>query len=212
MARAKVARKSTAIDMTAMCDVAFLLLTFFILSAKQKVPDPVHADTPASSAIIQVPETDFAIITVGKDPAGVTKVFYTIEGDDLRKETLEAMATEYKLGAFTPDQVNRFVHTDNFGVPLAQMPQFLSLPPAELKAYTQPGMQVDTTETNDLAKWVLQTRKADQALRNVALKVAIKADREELYPVVQTIIKSLQKQKQNKFSLITSSLATAPKK
>jgi len=33
MPRVKVARKSTAIDMTAMCDVAFLLLTFFILTA-----------------------------------------------------------------------------------------------------------------------------------------------------------------------------------
>jgi biopolymer transport protein ExbD len=36
MARIKVPRKSTAIDMTAMCDVAFLLLTFFILTAKAK--------------------------------------------------------------------------------------------------------------------------------------------------------------------------------
>ena len=40
MPRVKVARKSTAIDMTAMCDVAFLLLTFFILSAKPKTSGP----------------------------------------------------------------------------------------------------------------------------------------------------------------------------
>jgi biopolymer transport protein ExbD len=43
MPRVKVARKSTATDMTAMCDVAFLLLTFFILTAKPKTPDPVPA-------------------------------------------------------------------------------------------------------------------------------------------------------------------------
>jgi len=70
MARAKVARKSTAIDMTAMCDVAFLLLTFFILSAKTKVPDPVKAEVPAATVdLIKIPETDFAIITVGQGKA-----------------------------------------------------------------------------------------------------------------------------------------------
>ena len=36
MARAKIPRKSTNIDMTAMCDVAFLLLSFFILATKFK--------------------------------------------------------------------------------------------------------------------------------------------------------------------------------
>ncbi len=36
MARAKIKRGSTSIDMTPMCDVAFLLLTFFILAAKFK--------------------------------------------------------------------------------------------------------------------------------------------------------------------------------
>ncbi len=36
MARPKIARKSTAVDMTAMCDVAFLLLSFFILTTKSK--------------------------------------------------------------------------------------------------------------------------------------------------------------------------------
>jgi len=210
MSRVKVARKSTAIDMTAMCDVAFLLLTFFILSAKPKVPEPVKADTPASSAVVKIPETDYAIITVGKEN-GVDKVFYTIEGDDVRKGTLEAMATEYKM-SFTPDQINKFVHTENFGVPLAQMPQFLSLTTEQLQGFKQPGIPVDTTETNDLAKWVLQSRKANAALHNKDIRIAIKSDKQEQYPVIQTIIKSLQKQKVNKFSLITSSLATAPKK
>ena len=36
MARAKIKRGSTTVDMTAMCDVAFLLLTFFILATKFK--------------------------------------------------------------------------------------------------------------------------------------------------------------------------------
>ncbi|MFM7710399.1 MAG: biopolymer transporter ExbD, partial [Ferruginibacter sp.] len=34
MPKIKIPRKSTNIDMTAMCDVAFLLLSFFILATK----------------------------------------------------------------------------------------------------------------------------------------------------------------------------------
>ncbi|MEY4291989.1 MAG: hypothetical protein RIQ61_366, partial [Bacteroidota bacterium] len=32
MPKVKIPRKSTVVDMTAMCDVAFLLLTFFMLA------------------------------------------------------------------------------------------------------------------------------------------------------------------------------------
>ena len=203
MPRVKVARKSTAIDMTAMCDVAFLLLTFFILSAKPKVPDPVKAVVPASTAIMQIPETDFAIITVGEG-----KAFYSIEGDDLRRATLETMSAEYKI-AFTKDQINKFVHTENFGVPLNVLPQYLDFTSDQRRKYVQPGIHVDTTKENELANWVLQTRKADQALRNVELRIAIKADAHQDYPIVGEIIKTLQKQHVDKFSLITSAKTVA---
>jgi len=210
MPRVKVARKSTATDMTAMCDVAFLLLTFFILSAKPKVADPVKADTPTSTAIVQIPETDFAIITVGQEN-GKDKVFYSIEGDDVRRGTLEAMSETYGV-KFTPAQIGNFVRLENFGVPFTAMPQLLDMTQTQLTGFKQPGIPVDTTENNDLAKWVLQSRKANAALHNKDLRIAIKSDKDELYPVVETIIKSLQKQKVDKFSLITSSLRTAPKK
>jgi len=210
MPRVKIARKSTATDMTAMCDVAFLLLTFFILSAKPKTQDPVKADTPASTAIDQIPETDYAIITVGNDK-GVDKVFYTIEGDDIRKATIEQMSKDYGV-PFTPDEVATFAHTESFGVPLAKLPGFLSLSSSDKSKYVQEGLPVDTNKTNDLANWVLVSRKANAALHNLDLKIAIRGDKQEEYPVIEKIIKSLQKQGVNKFSLITSSLATAPKK
>jgi len=198
MARAKVTRKSTAIDMTAMCDVAFLLLTFFILSAKPKVESPVRAEVPASIAKEAIPETDFAIITVGQG-----KVFFTIEGDDVRRETIKAMSDAYKV-PFTPEQINTFVHTEAFGVPLSTLPAFLSLNGADKSAYKQPGMPVDTTENNDLSHWVLQARKANALLHSKDLRVAIKGDSQEEYPTVRKIIMTLQKQHVDKFSLITS--------
>jgi biopolymer transport protein ExbD len=203
MPRVKVARKSTAIDMTAMCDVAFLLLTFFILSAKPKTSDPVKAEVPASIAKTAIPENDFAIITVGDD-----KVFYSIEGDDVRRETIKAMMDTYKV-PFTPEQINTFVHTESFGVPLNLLPAFLSLPPAERTAYKQTGMFVDTTENNDLSHWVLQTRKANALLHSKELQVAIKGDSKEQYPVIDKVIQTLQRQHLDKFSLITSPKAVS---
>ena len=205
MSRAKVTRKSTAIDMTAMCDVAFLLLTFFILSAKPKVADPVKAQVPSATAeLTSIPETDFAIITVGEG-----KAFFSIEGDDVRRGTLEAMSTTYSV-KFTPEQAKAFAHTDNFGVPLNVLPQFLDFTAAQVAAYKQPGIPFDTTENNELAKWVLQARKANAGLHNKEIQIAIKADAQTDYPVVNTIIKSLGKQKLDKFQLITSA-KLAPK-
>jgi biopolymer transport protein ExbD len=198
MSRVKVARKSTAIDMTAMCDVAFLLLTFFILSAKPKTEDPVQAEVPASIAKEAIPETDYAIITVGQG-----KTFFTIEGDDVRRETIKAMMDTYKV-PFTPAQINKFVHTESFGVPLATLPAFLDLSDADRTTYKQPGIPVDTTENNDLSHWVLQTRKANALLHNKDLRVAIKGDSREEYPTIKKIIVTLQKQHVDKFSLITS--------
>ncbi|MFD0751707.1 ExbD/TolR family protein [Mucilaginibacter calamicampi] len=198
MPRAKVKRKSTAIDMTAMCDVAFLLLTFFILSAKPKTQDPITANPPAATSEVKLPETDFAAIIVGQG-----KVFYSIEGQDLRMEALKSMGEKYGV-TFTPEEVVAFSNTESFGVPIKQLKQLLAVPVADRADVQQPGIPVDTTDNNELFHWVKETRKADAALHNVVLTVAIKGDSKEEYPKIADIIKTLQKQEQNKFSLITS--------
>jgi biopolymer transport protein ExbD len=204
MPRVKVPRKSTAIDMTAMCDVAFLLLTFFILSAKPKTQDPIQAIVPAATAEVVLPETDFAMILIGQG-----KAFYSIAGPELRMETLKLMGEKNGI-TFTPEEIAAFANTESFGVDIRQLKQLLAVPPADRGSYAQPGIPVDTTNTNQLYDWVFQTRTADKILNNVELKVAIKGDSKEEYPTIAKVIKTLQKQQVNKFSLITS-LKTAQK-
>jgi biopolymer transport protein ExbD len=51
--------------MTAMCDVAFLLLTFFVMTST-KIPEALPVDTPSSTVQTKLPETDLATLTVGK--------------------------------------------------------------------------------------------------------------------------------------------------
>jgi biopolymer transport protein ExbD len=53
--------------MTPMVDVAFLLLTFFMLTTQFKAPEDVQIILPVSHSAFKLPESDVMIITVEKD-------------------------------------------------------------------------------------------------------------------------------------------------
>ena len=93
MGKIKVKRNSTTIDMTAMCDVSFLLLTFFILTATARQPEPMPVDMPASTVQIKVPDTDLGIITVGDGG----KLFFSVTGPNVRMNMLDRMAEQYGM-------------------------------------------------------------------------------------------------------------------
>jgi len=198
MARIKIPRKSTAIDMTAMCDVAFLLLTFFILTAKLRQEDPLRVDVPGASVKLNIPDVDMATITVGHG-----KVFFGVEGTDIRKSLLEEMGKKYSI-SFTPDEQAKFAVIPTFGVPMNLLKQYINLSTDEKKKYAQPGIPVDTTTNSELFNWIYQARIVTKNLHNKELRFAIKGDSHEQYPEIQKIIDVLQKQAINKFSLITA--------
>jgi biopolymer transport protein ExbD len=200
MPRIKVPRKSTAIDMTAMCDVAFLLLTFFILTAKPKVEDPVPVDTPKSATEVTLPESGVALITVGKG-----KTFLTLDGPEMRKQTLLQMGSKYNIG-FTPSEVKQFQNLDAIGVPVQSIKQFLALDPEQRKAFLASpngGIPTDSV-SNEMFNWIRESRVVEKNISGKELRFSIKGDSNEEYPTMQRLIAILQKQKVNKFSLITS--------
>jgi biopolymer transport protein ExbD len=205
MPRVKVARKSTAIDMTAMCDVAFLLLTFFILTAKPKIDDPSHAEVPPSSNMAPVADQNMMTVSIGQD-----KLFFSVTEQDVRGGALKAMGEKYGV-TFTPEETQRFSLTQVFGVPMKSLKSFLDTPPDQLKNFKQEGIQADTTNNNELFNWIYTSRQAEKALHDKDLQMSIKGDSKEEYPQINLIISCLEKQKLFKFNLITS-LKTAPKK
>ena len=198
MPRAKVQRKSTAIDMTAMCDVSFLLLTYFILTATAKQPDPLDVKIPTSTYKIKVPEKDITLLTIGKG-----QVFFETAGPEIRINTLEKIGAQYKID-FTPEEKKRFSVIGSFGVPIQSLKQFIMMDAAKRKSSgLETGIPTDSTN-NQLQDWVLQSRLAIAELHNEPMRVSIKGDAGEGYPEIKKIIDILQKQKINKFSLITT--------
>ncbi len=197
MPRVKVPRKSTAIDMTAMCDVSFLLLTFFILTATARQPEPLPVDTPSSTVTIKLPDSDISTITVGQG-----KIVFGVVGQDVRMRTLDKMAEKYSL-TFTPQEKKRFAVIEGIGVPMSNLKQFINMSADERLKVKIPGVPADSAD-NQLNNWILQARYANKELHNKELKFAIKGDAKEDYPAVSKVIDIFQEQNINKFSLITA--------
>lgn len=180
--------------MTAMSDVTVLLLTFFMLTSTFIQKEPIQVSTPASVMEIKIPETDILQILVDNDG----KVFMSMDKQEDRVAVLEKMGEEYGI-TFTPEEVNKFRLAPSFGVPIGQMRAFLALPEDEqdkiLKDY---GIPTDSTD-NQLKSWVKNAR-----LQNRELRIAIKADQATPYPIINTIMTSLQDIRENRYNLITT--------
>lgn len=192
MPKVKVKRKPPHIDMTAMTDVAFLLLTFFMLTTKFKPDEPFVVDPPSSVSDYKLPESNVIQISVN----GEGKVFFSTDQGS-RRSTLEKIAKQYNV-TFSEDEYKKFTLVENFGVPVNQLKQFLDLKPADRAKVNQPGIPTDSTN-NELSNWILFARQSNpQAI------VAIKGDGNADYPIMKDIIATLQDRKVNRFNLITN--------
>lgn len=183
-------------DMTAMCDVAFLLLTFFILTATAKAPEVIPVDMPQSTVQTKLPTDNLATITIGKG-----KVFFDLKGREVRKRTLELMGQKYEM-EFSDDDTNKFALMDNFGVPLQNLKQILDMTGADRAKAGQPGIPKDSLD-NQLKEWLLKARRANIDINGKELEIAIKGDAKEEYATIKQVMDILQDQKINNFSLVT---------
>lgn len=193
----KSSKKATSIDMTAMCDVAFLLLTFFILTATAKIPEAFPVDTPSSTVQTKLPETDLATLTIG----GKGKVFFDLKGREVRTRTLELMGQKYGV-EFTDEEKSKFSLMEGIGVPIESLKQLIAMKTADRSKAGQPGVPKDSLN-NQLAEWVQKARIANIELNDKELQIAIKGDAKEEYPSIRKVMDILQDQKINSFSLVT---------
>lgn len=194
MPKVKIARKSIVVDMTAMCDVAFLLLTFFMLTSNFTRKEATTVNTPSSISEIKIPERNILLILV--DAKG--KLFFGIDGQENRIALLEKMGALYNI-SFTPAELKEFSLINSFGLSIGQMKSYLALKPEEREALgTENGIPCDAAD-NQLKNWVSATRSISKEYR-----IAIKADQSTAYPVIKRLMDTLQELNENRYNLVTT--------
>jgi biopolymer transport protein ExbD len=207
MPSVKIPRKSTATDMTPFVDVAFLILSFFMLATKFKPPEPVEITTPKSVSSDKLKEQDALLIEIDKNG----RVFFTVNvqrssDEGLKKDVIRAVNSARKLG-LTEAEINSFGKNTTVGVPFTQVKSLLDMSDQDRLKAKQPGIPVMDTLNNELTTWVAN---AITVFQGHKLNYMIKGDNAAKYPTFKGVIDALRKNEINKYQLITDPESVPP--
>lgn len=193
MGRAKLPRKSTSIDMTAMCDVAFLLLSFFILTTKFKPSEAIAVTIPKSVAAKVAPAKDIVEVIIDKDG----KVFLTMDDETIKETIANTLNTTKNLGI----DVRAFKTAQFIGAPFSSLGSFLKLPEDQRKGNLLPGIPVKDSTNNELTQWMTLVRDAYQGKKP---NILLKGDNLAKYPAFKSVITAFKANDFLKFQMVTS--------
>lgn len=192
-------KKSTDTDMTPFVDIAFLILTFFIMATKFKPPEPVEITTPSSVLSQKLPESNALMIIIDSS----NRVFFSILSEkdkDKFDAVIQGINTERKLDLSNEEMAN-FKKTFAVGVPFGNLKQFLALDEKEQAALNQPGIPVLDTLNNELIWWIAETKKA---FAGEPLNYLIKGDAKSKYPTFEAVVSALKRNDEFKYNLVTA--------
>jgi biopolymer transport protein ExbD len=190
--------------MTAMCDVAFLLLSFFILTTKFKAPDVLDVTTPKSVSTKAVEAKNVVLITMDKEG----KVYFQVsdENPDEKAEVID-LVDQLKSLSLSAQEKAAFRKTGSFiGVPFSKLKSYLNLTPDQIKNYKADGIPVDSAN-NEMVEWM---RAAATAFQGKKMTLLVKGDNDAKYPSFKGIIDALKKNEIFKFSMITDPEGVPP--
>src|SRR5574337_70444 len=209
MPKIKVPRSSPSLDMTPMVDLAFLLVTFFMLTATMRAPEPVIVDTPSSISDLVLPKN---VLLVTVDTGG--RVFLNMENQEVRQNMLKRMMNKFPAVHFSDKQIETFGKMQSFGVPFDSLPGYIDASTDERKQMDDrsKGIPIDTAHigTDQLSYWVNFARVEEETWRlnhpdvkQEPLRIAVKADGQAQYKKIDVIIRVFKKQDVYSFNLIT---------
>ncbi|MEI8134558.1 MAG: biopolymer transporter ExbD [bacterium] len=176
MSKAKLKRHGFRIDMTPMVDVGFLLLTFFMLTAKFKSQkDNVEIKLPVAQAdTAKLPDANIVVVTIGlstvTNPTDVpdTIIYFSVANEKDRAAIYKPMGlTDPKSGA----------------------------PLDDLEATKIQQVIVSKSKLESVvkaARW-----------QNQVLRYAINADKRLSYGYIDDVMRTLQKNGATRFNLVT---------
>lgn len=229
MGKVKVKKQDPRIDMTAMSDVTVLLLTFFMLTSTFLQEEPVKVITPASVSDYAVPEQKLITVLVSQNEHdGHGQVYMEIVGaskkddadsafttENVKKQVLQIMAQKHNI-QFSAQNYADFAKLNAFGHPIKDLKAWLDLPVNERAEALKksPGIPINMTtyggDLTEFQEWIRacaevfsQREDATEDIRS-GKAIAIKADANTPYRMVEIVMNNLQSIKRNKFTLMTS--------
>lgn len=185
--------------MTAMCDVAFLLLTFFILATKQKPPEVLAVSPPTSVSSKAAPDKSILITMTAEG-----KVFLTL-GDDTKKNDIIDDFNKIKGLNLTAAELDKLKKSEFIGLPTNKLKSALSsgtvIPPNKMD-----GIPIDSTN-NELADWMRSVTNAYKGTDQKQLEkmLLVKGDNSALYPIFKQVKQAFKKNQIYKFRIVTNS-------
>ena len=198
MPKVKLPRKSTTIDMTAMCDVAFLLLSFFILATKQKPPEVLTVSPPNSVSAKAAPDKSI-LITLTKDG----KAFIML-GDETKKADILNNINLTKGLNLSAGEMKKWTKEPFIGLPLNQIKSSLDRA-VEIPASQLPGIPTDSSN-NEMVDWMKSVTNvyAGTDQRKLQEMLLVKGDNAALYPAFKSIKEAFKKNEIFKFRIVTN--------
>ena len=197
--------------MTPMVDLAFLLVTFFMLTAKFRNMEPIKADPPYSVSLTQLPEK-VMLITI--DTLG--RAYFDISGRTVREKLVTRMMARYPQMQLNVEQVESFSKMGTFGMPVELLGQYINAEDDMKEAMDKAGKGIPLDSLNNqLGTWIQEGYYAfvedateqgltKEQLKEDGLRYAIKADANTEYEKIEKVIDVFRDKQIFQFNMVTS--------
>ena len=217
MPKIKMPKGTPSIDMTPMVDLAFLLVTFFMLTASFRNAEPVTVETPSSISDKIIPE-NILMVTLDKDG----RVFFNLSDAEARKEMLNNMLQKYKIG-LSEEKVEEFSFMSTFGCNMQELPAYMNTEAAKRASFPTQGIPTDSTK-NELLDWLsfaaeaagntgrtafeeAKLKGAEPKMEDFKPKFILRVDSKTLYKDAQVVIDVFRELNLNNLNFVTSAEA-----
>lgn len=215
MPKIKVPKSSPSIDMTPMVDLAFLLVTFFMLTAQTREPELVQIDTPFSIEDKELP-LNYIIISIDKNG----RKFITIKNQKLKEAVMKEMIKKYKTN-IGKKEFDEFLKIPSVGCEFKNIQGFLASKEKEREKYIGIGIPTDSIKGNELKDWInfsnihglevgnelyndAMTKKPDVEVGEFKPKFILKADNNAVYYHAKDVIETFRDLEITNLNFVTS--------